>query len=150
MGRHQFWIIYEKYSIICPKTKITFSRKQLNYIEQYLSRKIGLLFWPFQSFLWRCLSLLGIALLVSGNFSRRKTLVRLFGLFLICRYHKNQVGVNIISETKKTSIVLILFWYVQAALVIRGFAIRGFDYSRFIICSQNSLFAVFPWLFAVF
>jgi hypothetical protein len=40
--------------------------------------------------------------------------------------------------------------YVQAALVIRGFAIRGFDYSRFIFCSQNLIFAVFLRLFAVF
>jgi hypothetical protein len=39
---------------------------------------------------------------------------------------------------------------LQAALIIRGFAIRGFDYSRFINCSQNLLFVDFPRLFAVF
>jgi hypothetical protein len=33
---------------------------------------------------------------------------------------------------------------IQAALVIRGFGIRGFDYSRFGFCNQNLLFAVFP------
>ena len=31
--------------------------------------------------------------------------------------------------------------YVQAALAIRGFGIRGFDYSRFTFCYQNLLFA---------
>jgi hypothetical protein len=33
---------------------------------------------------------------------------------------------------------------VQAALDIRGFDIRDFDYSRFIFCDQNLVFAVFP------
>ena len=32
---------------------------------------------------------------------------------------------------------------VQVALVIRGFAIRGFDYSRFAFCYQNLIFVVF-------
>jgi len=31
--------------------------------------------------------------------------------------------------------------HVQAALAIRGFIIRGFDYSRFAFCSQNLIFA---------
>jgi hypothetical protein len=45
---------------------------------------------------------------------------------------------------------LSVFVYVQAALVIPGFAIRGFDYPRFIICSQALLFAVFPLIICGF
>jgi hypothetical protein len=48
---------------------------------------------------------------------------------------------------KKLKIFLFLFLnlciIVQAALVIRGFGIRGFDYSRFLFCTQNLVFAVF-------
>jgi len=32
---------------------------------------------------------------------------------------------------------------LQVALVIRGFAIRGFDYSRISICGQNAVSAAF-------
>ncbi len=35
------------------------------------------------------------------------------------------------------------FSRIQAALVIRGFGIRGFDYSRFNICYQILVFADF-------
>ena len=33
---------------------------------------------------------------------------------------------------------------LQAALVICGFGIRGFAYSRFTFCYQNLVFAIFP------
>ena len=42
------------------------------------------------------------------------------------------------------------FMHVQAALVIRGFAIRGFDYLRFHFYTQNLLSSGFPLIICGF